>query len=77
MKVELSTGKTSEAFSYKGAYNAIYGARSFGTKMFSRYLIVQSISRRRRQISAISCIVMIMRQEKVKRFQTIIYQTIM
>ena len=34
VKVELSTGKTSEAFSYKGAYNAIYGARSFGTKMF-------------------------------------------
>ena len=34
VKVELSTGKSSEVFSYLGAYNAIYGARSFGDKLF-------------------------------------------
>ena len=34
VKVELSTGKSSEVFSYSGAYNAIYGARSFGDKLF-------------------------------------------
>lgn len=34
VKVELSTGKSSEVFSYPGAYNAIYGARSFGDKLF-------------------------------------------
>lgn len=34
VKVDLSTGKTSEVFSYQGAYNAIYGARSFGDKLF-------------------------------------------
>ena len=41
VKVELSTGKSSEVFSYSGAYNAIYGARSFGDKLFFKYLIVR------------------------------------
>ena len=34
IRVDLATGNISEVFSYQGAYSAIYGARSYGDKLF-------------------------------------------
>lgn len=40
IRVDLATGNISEVFSYQGAYSAIYGARSYGDKLFFKYIIV-------------------------------------